>query len=251
MPTIEDETRDALRRLSAPPERARFFEQLRHRMQEQDRRAARHWRAIGLALAAVVLAVVAAASVLAAETHRSAATKVVLERTVSCRVLPRTHAVYIAAYVTLHVSGDANNPPRVFAGHVDVTTLPWKTHPSDPMSPLRGQFSFATNANSLTVDQARCNRSPLSVPFNPAGLSSNGTQTQSFNGGIQQVCTGAARVLIHYRVTEAGGAPLQAQVAIRDDDRRRRPLAYIEWSPKRVTTFTRSTCSPYRYIPYP
>jgi hypothetical protein len=252
MPTLEDETRDALRRLSVPAERQRFFEELRSRMQEHDRASARRWRLTSMAAAAVAISAVAAASVLAAQTRHSSATgkTTVVDRTISCQVAP-THAVYVAASVDIHASPDHNNPARFFPALVGVTTWPRYATPNDPRSAILGQLALNGSEKGITVDPLRCRTSRNSVALLPAGLPSNGTDTASFLGGVQRVCDGAGRVLVHYRVTEVDGVPQQAHVAVRDDDRRAKPLAYIDWTTKRVTTYTPAACLPYRYIPVP
>jgi hypothetical protein len=251
MARLEDETRDALRRLSVPAERPRFFEELRSRMQEHDRVSARRWRLTSMAAAAVTVSAVAAASVLAAQTLHSSATEktAVVDRTISCQVAP-THAVYVAASVEIHVIASLTNPARVIPAVVGVTTWPRYATPSD-RSVILGQLNFSAAVKGLTVDPLRCRTSRKSVALRPAGLPSNGTHTASFLGGTYRVCRGASRVLVRYRVTEVGGLPQKAQVAVRNEDRRAKPLAYIDWTTKRVTTYTLAGCSPFQYITVP
>jgi hypothetical protein len=253
VPRLEDETKDALRRLSVPAEGPRFFEELRGRMQEHDRAAARRWRLTSLALGAAAVSALAAASVLAAASiHSAPAGKTaVVDRTISCRVAPTQYGVYVAAWVTIHRAADQNNPAYLFPANVGVTTWQRNAKPNDPRSPLIGQLAFNSAKKGVFVDRVRCRSSKRRVPLGPARLPSNGTNTESFKGGIQQVCRGAARILVHYRVTETGGVPQKAQVAVRDDNRRLTPLAYLDWTPKRVTTFTPISCSTYQSIANP
>lgn len=253
MRKLEDETTDALRRLVVPPERPRFFEELRGRILEHDRAAARRWRLTSLAFAAIAISVVAAASVLAAaSSHSSAAGKtIVVDRTISCRVASKQYGVYVGAWVTIHRAADQNNPADVFPASVAVTTWQRNANPSDPRSPLIGQLAFNSSKQGISVDRLRCGGSRRHVPLGSAGLPSNGTNTESFKGGIQQVCRGATRILIHYRVTEVGGRPRQAKVAIRSDSARMTPLAYVDWTPKRVTSFTPISCTTYQSISNP
>lgn len=252
MRRLEDETREALRRLAVPPERARFFDELRGRMQEHDRAAARRWRLTSLALGAAAVSALAAASVLAATSGHSAASgkTSVVDRTISCQVAP-THQVYVGAWVTIHRAADQNNPAYVFPASVGVTTWQRNANPSDPRSPLIGQLAFNSSKKGIFVDRLRCAGSRRHVPLGSAGLPSNGTNTESFKGGIQQVCRSVTRILIHYRVTEVGGRPRQAKVAIRSDNARMTPLAYVDWTPKRVTSFTPINCTTYQSISNP
>lgn len=251
MPKLEDETRDELRRLSVPPERPRFFDELRNRMQEHDRASARRWRLIGIAAAAIAISVVAAASVLAAQTLRSspAGKTSVIDRTVSCAVAP-THAVYVSAAVEIHVSANQTSPAQTYPAVAGVTTWPRYAKPNDT-SVIVGQFNVNGAEKGIRVDALRCRPSRKSVPLRPAGLPSNGTVTASFLGRTDRVCRGAGRVLVHYRVTDAGGVPQKAQIAVRNDGRRAKPLAYIDWSVKRATTYAAASCSPFQYITVP
>lgn len=140
MQTQADDVREALRRLSVPPESPRFFEELRGELHAQDRRAARRWRLASIALAAVAAAAVAAAAVLAGVAARSGAT-VVLDRTVSCRVAP-THAVYVSAWVTRNDGySETVTPGRPDPGYVGVTTWP-RVNPNN-RNDLIGQFAFS------------------------------------------------------------------------------------------------------------
>jgi hypothetical protein len=249
---LEDETMHALLRLSVLPERPRFFDELRNRMQEHDRASARRWRLAAIVAAAVAISVVAAASVLAAQTLRSSATgkTAVVDRTIACRVAP-THAVYVSGSVDIHVDANNTNTARFYPGVASVTTWPRYATPNDTRSAILGQLSINSAEKGITVDPLRCRTSRQSVPLRPAGLPSNGTDTAHFLGGTYRVCAGAGRVFVHYRVTEVGGMPQKAQVAVRSDNRRTTPLAYIDWTPKRVTTFTPTTCNPFQYITVP
>lgn len=244
MQTGDENRRKALENLAVPPERARFFEELRERIHEHDRAMARRWRIVSLVLAVMLLAVFASATVLA-ETRNSSTTTI--ERTLSCRISSRD-AVYVSANVSFHINGDALNPARDVPGRVDVTTWPWQSNPEDARSPVLGQLTFSATRDTPTVDRVRCAASHANVPFTAAHLVSQGTVTAAFNGGTQRVCSGAGRALIHYRITEVGGIPSKAQVAIREADARKAALAYIQWTTKKATVFTRSSCSPFRYI---
>lgn len=252
MPKLEDETREALRRLSVPPERPRFFEELRVRLQEHDRAAARRWRLTAIGAAAIAVVAVAAASVLAASSGgpSTSGKTTVVDRTISCQVAP-TRQVYVDAWVTRHVGAEQNNPARDLPALVGVATWPRYAKPNDTRSAIVGQFGFNAANKGLVVDGVRCRTSHERVPLRPGDLPANGTATASFKGGIGQLCPAAGRVLVHYRVNQTGGIPQRAQVAIRDDDKRLTPLAYIDWTPKRVTTFTPNSCSTYPYVAVP
>lgn len=248
MPTQADDVREELRRLSVPPESPRFFEKLRGELHAHDRRAARQWRVASISLAAVAASAVAAAAVLAGVAARAGAgPTVVIDRTISCRVAP-THAVYLSAWVTRQ---NPYEPPpgQVAPGLVGVTTWP-RVNPSN-RNDLVAQFAFNAAESDVHVDSMQCGRTRSTVRFGPARLSPNGTDTRTFVGGIDQVCTGSPRVLIHYRIVETSGLPRTAQVGIRDDSARATPLAYVEWSPKRVTTFTNGNCVPFTSIRLP
>lgn len=232
-----------LARFPVPPERPRFFEELRDRMQEHDRESARRWRRVSATLAAVAAAAIASAAVLAATVVRSGGTTVV-DRTISCQVqfLTTAHALDVQAST---FSENPSSPSGTAPASVGVTTFARKVDPSDPKSSWVAQLAFQSVKNSLSVDRVKCRPSRRQVPFTSKGLTSNGTQTPTFKGGIQQRCISASRALIHYRIVETGGVPERAQVAVRNEDARFAPIAYIEWAPNRVTSYTESNCVPY------
>lgn len=235
----------ALARFPVAPEAPRFFEGLRERMSEHDRALARRWRRVSVALALVSVMAIAAAAVLAASSASSgpASTRVV-DRTISCPVqfLQNAHALDIGASTEID---NTTLPPAMRVANLDVFTVLRHTNPKDPRSFFVPQLEFLSRKDSLKTDTPFCRGSRRHVPLRSAGLPSNGTLTPSFVGRVNVRCIAAARALIRFRVTETGGVPTRAQVAIRNDDARTSPIAYLSWAPRRLTSFLENRCVPH------
>lgn len=220
--------REVLRRLSLPSESPRFFEELRERMQEHDRAAARRWRRLSIALAAVAASAVAAAAVLAAGVGSDSAKRSVLDETFSCRVQVESsaHAVELTA------GAKARNPAFAL-----LYTASKKVN-----NEFVAQLAFGSAAKGLTVDRSLCRRSSHTIALRSTGLTRRGTVTSSFLGMFNDKCVTAARVLVRVRIGMVGGVPVQAQVAVRNDNAKSAPIAYVIWRPTRVTYFLDSEC---------
>ena len=239
---ISDDLDLARRALERIPlvERPGFFDALRIGMQEHDRRVARRWRRVSAALGVIAVAAVAATAVLAA-TAVSGAVPRVADETLSCAIQVRTsaHALDVSA-----VTENTNPAARTSAAYFDVYTFTKKAT-SNPSSPFVPQVEFGSVLDSLKIDRSLCRPSHRSVALRPSGLTPNGTVTPTFQGGFEQRCITAARALIRFRLSEVGGVPTRAQVAIRDDNAKETPIAYVVWTPKRISYSLEDNCLPY------
>ena len=231
----------ALEQLSLAPQRPSFFDTLRVRMHEHDRRAARRWRRMSAVLGVIAAAAVAATAVLASTVAHSSVSTRVVDQTLSCAVQLRTSAH------ALDVSAETENTDpaaRTSAAYLDVYTFTKKAT-SNLSSPFVPQVEFGSVLDSLKVDRSLCRPSHRSVALRPSGLTPNGTVTPTFQGGFEQRCITAARALIRLRLSEVGGVPTRAQVAIRDDNAKETPIAYVVWGPKRISYSLEDNCVPY------
>lgn len=230
----------ALEQLLLAPQRPSFFDTLRVQMQEHDRRATRRWRRMSAMLGVIAAAAVAATAVLAATVAHGSVPRIV-DQTLSCAVQLRTSAH------ALDVSADTENTDpaaRTSAAYFDVYTFTKKAT-SNPSSPFVPQVEFGSVLDSLKIDRSLCRPSHRSVALRPSGLTPNGTVTPTFQGGFEQRCITAARALIRFRLSEVGGVPTRAQVAIRDDNAKGTPIAYVVWAPKRISYSLEDNCVPY------
>lgn len=52
----------------------------------------------------------------------------------------------------------------------------------------------------------------------------------------------AKRVLVHVRITLSGGVPVAALVAVRNDNRTRRPVEFLNWRSRKIKGYFGKSC---------
>jgi hypothetical protein len=211
----------------AAPASEEFFDELWRLAEQRQRVAARRWRRAAAALAVVALASLTTAAVFAS--GRSGAA--VVDQTWSCAVTPTITGV---PRIEMHASVDT---PRTTA-FFQLTVMPDASTEFHELT----QLSFFHRPDSFTVDEHRCSRSKAVIPFGTAKLVPNGVVTTSFVGGVGALCATGASIIFHVRATLAHGTPTRARVAIRTG---RKPVAYVDWSPKRISTYFERGCPTY------
>jgi hypothetical protein len=228
MPASDEETRELLGRLTVPPDSPRFFEELRARMQEQDRRSARRWRLVATAVAAVALSAGAAAAVVAA-TDGAGST---VDRTVSCSVASNV-AISAGARV-------AEIPATVQATEFDRVPR----DPALPIGPFTTLFVASTVQKGYTLDGTLCRPTAVKLSLGRGSLPSAGVVRRGYYTGFSAVCAFKGRVLMRVRVKLDGdGGAAEAQLVLfRAGLPRPRPLAYVDWSPDLVRPYLSPRC---------
>jgi hypothetical protein len=229
MPATDEEVREWLGRLTVPPEPPRFFEELRARMQEQDRASAHRWRLVATAVAAVALSASAAAAVVAA-TGGAGST---VDRTVSCQVVSNV-AVSAGARV-------AAVPATVQAAEFDAV-------PRDaglPIGPFTALFVASTVQKGYSLDGTLCHPASATLPLGRGSLPSAGAVRRGYYRGFSAVCVFKGRVLMRVRVKLAGnGSATKAELGLfRAGGPKPRPLAYVDWSPDLVRPYLSPRCT--------
>ncbi|HET7572349.1 MAG TPA: hypothetical protein VFJ77_06745 [Gaiellaceae bacterium] len=208
---------DRLERLTVPERRPEFLDELRGRLQEEDRASARRWRRVAVCAAAIALGAAAAASVVAAVARGGGST---VDRTVSCATgdMGGTRGFGL----------DAVPVQRSFGyGSLGVTTDQGSTN----------LFVLDTRFKGFQLDGRSCHTTRAEVPLTRRGLPS----TPSQSGRCIFL---PARILVRVRVRlDASGKPRSALVAVRMiRKQRQRPLAFAKWSPKRARTWFSTAC---------
>jgi hypothetical protein len=122
-----------------------------------------------------------------------------------------------------------------------VTTEP-KTVRRYGMSLLVPQVGFEHARNSLNVDLTNCRKSRSSPALTHAGLGGAQTATANKLGDFQERCVTKKRVLVRYRITMSKGTPEHALVAIRNDDKKSRPIAFFRWAARKITGYLGKSC---------
>lgn len=244
------ELRSKLERLVAPPARAGFHDQVWEAIESRERASARRWRAAAIAAAAVAALAVSAASVLAFGVGGST----VVDRTLSCSVAPNGEIALFA-----HVKGpttrvhEASNPAGKLVPHPALVELDTGRGVivnggliQIVQTTLAGAYSGASLSAKAgyTLDGSDC-LAAKPVPLAPAGLRSAGTFAGGGGAGVYRECAVAREATFRMRVTLAkSGLPVAAKLAIRSG-KKLRPVAYVDWTPKRVRAWLAPGCQQY------
>jgi hypothetical protein len=190
---------------------------------------------IGLVAAALGAAVLGAHASSAAQA-RVAAGAGTLDKTYSCRVR-KQHFVNLYASVTLP---PADNRPQ--PGILDVTTGVRVSQQNGATVEV-AQVSLEARKNSLRIDTKSCRRVRHGIPLKPKGLPGPPTTvTPSLFGHDSERCDTAARVLVRLRVQSTDHTPSHALLAIRNDNAKKRPIGFYNWSPRKVAVYTADNC---------
>ena len=186
-------------------------------------------RGVGVVTAVAAIAVTAVVSAHAAPAS-------VVDRIYSCKVRP-AHYIDLTTSVTLPPSQNAQRP-----ANLNLFTVK-KTFNSNGFKFNLPQVIFQATPNSLKIDRQTCRPSSRKVPLERTGLSSRAqTVTPAYLGSIDERCVTAKRVLVHLRLTLSGGAPTAALVAVRNDNRNRRPVEFLNWKPRKIKGYFAKSC---------
>jgi hypothetical protein len=191
---------------------------------------------VGLLAAALGAAALGAHASSAAPT-RAGAGSTILDKTYSCRVR-KQHFVDLYASVTLP---PADNRPQ--PGVLNVTTGARVSQQNGATVEV-AQVSLQATKNSLRIDTKSCRRVAHRIPLKPKGLPGPPTTvTPSLFGHDSERCGTAGRVLVRLRVQSTNHTPSHALLAIRNDNAKRRPIGFYNWSPRKVSAYTANNCS--------
>ena len=192
---------------------------------------------VGLLAAALGAAAVGAHASAAAPAGRTTHTST-FDKTFSCRVR-RAHFVSLYAGSNIPASNGQKQSP----GGLSLTTVQ-KSRQQNGATITLTQVSLSARKNSLRIDTAVCLRVKHQIPLTPKGLPSPGfTLTPHHQGFDNEFCDTAARVLVRLQFKTTNGVPSHALFAIRNDNTKRRPIAFYNWSPDKVSVYTGNSCT--------
>jgi len=190
---------------------------------------------VGL-LAAALGAAALGAHASSAAPARTGAGASTLDKTYSCRVR-KLHFVDLYASVTLP---PADNRPQ--PGILNLTTGARVSQQNGATVEV-SQVSLQATKNSLRIDTKSCRRVKHQIPLKRKGLSGPPiTVTPSVFGHDAERCDTAARVLVRLQVKSTDHTPSHALLAIRNDNAKKRPIGFYNWSPSKVTAYIASSC---------
>jgi hypothetical protein len=223
-----------LRDLVAPPARHDFRERLWERAAERDRIVARRWRAVAIAAVAAATAAVSAAGVLALGTGADASAARTFDETRSCPVA--IQGGLPVAMLSAHSTLTQRNNGQVFT-MVSFTGLADRNgHTLGGVSGVAHGFGWAdelcTRAKPIPLARSGL---PLYAIFEPGerGLG-------SWDSGA--ACWVASRISVRIRAAiDAKDRATSATLVLRSG-RKLRPIAYVEWRPRRVAVYMSDDC---------
>lgn len=233
-----------------PPRRA-FHEQLWEKIAAAEHAAARRWRVVAVVAAALAVAGTAAAGVLAVDSGATGP----LDRTLTCpapqnrlEVLahvkgPRTYVYQPGTSTKDHfVPGWFVPHPalvEVDAGRHVIRNLGLDTLYQTILAGASPSYKSGYSFDGSVCKQAK------TIPFTSTGLKKIGVFTGTQGGGISAECPLGNPATLRLRVTLAkSGSPTAATLTLRGG-RQLRPIAYVEWTPTRVTAWLARGCDPY------
>jgi hypothetical protein len=182
----------------------------------------------------VAAAVVVQAS--AAAPTRAAGSASTIDATYSCRVSSQ-HDVSLFGSVDLPPA-NGRAQPGVF-----VLNTGTKSVTKNGTTTTVSQIGFSSRKNSLRIDKGSCQRVKKQIPLKSKGLSGPpSTATATEFGHVSESCS-AARVLVRLRITLTAGAPTHALVAVRNDNAKNRPIAFVSWNRRKVVAYTANNCT--------
>jgi hypothetical protein len=159
------------------------------------------------------------------------------DATYSCRVSSQ-RLVDLGASVTLPPSKGRSQPG------VLVVTTGTKTSTHSGVTTTVAQVGIRAVKNGVKVDTSSCSRVKRRIPLKPKGLPGPPTTvTPTLFGHDSEYCGAAARVLVRLRLTTTNRVPSHALLAIRNDNKSRRPIAFYNWSPSKITLYTGKSCT--------
>jgi hypothetical protein len=248
----EDRMRDPrLNALEPPPPGSEFDSLLWDRIELAQRRNASRWRLGAVATACLAIAGITAAGVFAVGDR----TTITVDRTLSC---PTSRNNDLSLFA--HVRGPSTfvREPSAPGGG--------KRFPHPALLELDANRSVIMNGGLMqvvqttyagiyagasvnqkagyTLDGSVCDAAKP-IPFSSAGLRSAGSFTGSQAAGVYRQCVLGQPATLRLRVTLGrSGLPVAAKFALRGG-KKKRPIAYIDWTPTRIRAWLAPGCQQY------
>jgi hypothetical protein len=220
--------------LQAPPARRGFHSDLRRAAQAADRGAQRRHRIAAAVATAAALVVASAASVSA---FRDAPETQPVDATFTCAV-PDTGGVNRVDLIA-RVRGPGTN-----YGGVVLPNPAEAAFGAADIGPNMTELVVARETrNGFATGDALCRRTTATIPLVRGALPPLGVVRGTHGGTIQRECWLASTVTVRVHVVFGrGGKPSAAQLALRSG-RKRRPVAFIDWTPTRAAAFASASCN--------
>jgi hypothetical protein len=215
--------RGSLFRIVTPPASPDFHDRLAAAIQARERRAARRWRRVSAVLAVSTIAAGTSAAVLA-----FARGSTVVDQTLQCAVEAHGGVPYLNL-----IAGPTM--PGTQAGTSFPATMSLRTGDSTQL------LAFDTAHSGLVLDNTTC-RATKKIALARAALPPSGVFKGGGGLGLNFSCYLAGPVIFRLRVVrDQAGTPTSATLAAQIG-KHHRPLAYVVWTPRRVTAYASTRC---------
>lgn len=188
-------------------------------------------------IVALLVAALGAAAVVVRASSAAPATSAAIDTTYSCRVAS-AHVVNLDASVTLPpVKGKAQ--PGVLALSTGVKVIK-----NGDTTTVVSQLGVQAVKHGLRIDKSSCHHVKQQIPLKPKGLPGPPTTvTPTLRGYDNEICDSTSRVLFRLRLKMTDQKPSHALLAVRNTGSNHRPIAFYNWSPKKVNLYTSPNCS--------
>lgn len=155
----------------------------------------------------------------------------VVDKTLSCPVLKEASAISSAVEATVVT-------PQAGA-HITF----WPTPKNWWQPAVQPGVDVQTRPPSISWDGRHvCVPAPhVSLALGPHGLPKDATVTTHWLGREYATCKTSGRVLFRARIALARGVPTGAELYVADA-RGKAPLLYVDWTPRRITTYASPKC---------
>jgi hypothetical protein len=107
----------------------------------------------------------------------------------------------------------------------------------------KAQASVTPKKNGVTLDKKACTKLKKRISLSAKGLPYPVTVTPKVLGYTNQACDAAKRIVFRLQVHIAGGKPTSAVLAVRNADAKSKPIALVNWSPKKASGHFSSGCN--------
>lgn len=219
--------------LAAPPARPRFREELWERAEAAERRSARRWRATALTAIAAAVAATSAAGVFAV--RGGAAFTGTYDRTMSCPVtvqggIPvarlQAHSTYSTVTFGQKLSLASNAALLDSAGHS-----------LGGVSAVRLGYGFPADGSCKPA--ARVPLAPSGLPLYDVYKPGDAGLGSMDNGAM---CFVGAHVRVRVQAAVGSDRASSGRLALWTGTKKLRPVAYVDWAPKRVAVYLSDDC---------
>jgi hypothetical protein len=156
-----------------------------------------------------------------------------------------TYSCLVSEQRSVNVYGSVTLPPQDGKKQPGILTLTTgtKTTTKNGVTTTVSQLGLAARKHSLVVDKSSCARVRHQIPLKPKGLHSPTTATKNLFGHISVQCRTRSHVITRLLIETKRGIPTHALLAVRNADPKRRPLAFYDWTPTKVTVYSAASCN--------